>query len=123
MKTPANIACNGAEKTPLDNKNNAAQQKMMGVVMNTLYGLLLPLLLQRIVNLSNFGSRTLRTITPNTVTYVRYIPFKVSTKYQLQPATPANSTNPPKSPTITITDERTPCNTSALTGVILFGCN
>jgi hypothetical protein len=36
MNMPANIACSGAEKTPLDNKNNATQQKMMGVVINTL---------------------------------------------------------------------------------------
>jgi len=73
MNMPANIACNGAEKTPLDNKNSAAQQKMMGVVINTLYGLLLTLPLKRIPNLSNLGSRTLRTITPNTVIYVRYV--------------------------------------------------
>jgi len=44
---PANIACIGAEKTPLDNKNNAAQQKMMGVVINTLYGLSLTFTLEK----------------------------------------------------------------------------
>ena len=39
MKVAANNACNGAENMPLDNKNNAAQQNIKGVVMNTLYGL------------------------------------------------------------------------------------
>jgi hypothetical protein len=39
MNAPANIACNGAEKTPRDNRNNAAQQNIIGVVIKTLYGL------------------------------------------------------------------------------------
>jgi hypothetical protein len=43
MKIAAKNACNGAENIPLDNKNNAAQQNIIGVVINTLYGLLLSL--------------------------------------------------------------------------------
>jgi hypothetical protein len=40
MKIAANNACSGAKNIPLDNKNNATQQNITGVVINTLYGLL-----------------------------------------------------------------------------------
>jgi hypothetical protein len=70
MNIVANKACNGAENIPLDNKNSAAQQNIIGVIMNTLYGL--PLAFHAINGyLSNFGSRTLNTMTPNTVIYVK----------------------------------------------------
>src|SRR5438552_17585623 len=99
MNIAENRACIGAENSPRDNKNNAEQQNITGVIIKTLYGLsLTQTLLGGWVGggkdnyLSNFGSRTLSTTTPSTVSYVNHV-WKVHTKYQLHPTTPINMTN------------------------------
>ena len=39
MNVTTNIPCKGAKITPLNNRNIAEQENMIGVVRNTLYGL------------------------------------------------------------------------------------
>ena len=61
MGTPANTktttisVCNGSAKTALLSKNKLTQQKIIGVVIQVLYGL------------SRFGSLTRKTMSPRTV--------------------------------------------------------
>ena len=72
MNTTTNIPCTGAKNTPLNNRNNAEQENIRGVEINTLYGLSLTQDILRKGHLSKVGSRILKTITPIVVAYINH---------------------------------------------------